>query len=61
MREREIDMESELIKNFYNVQRKIEEIVMNNELHIKQISDLDRYVHMQKEIIISLSALRSSK
>jgi hypothetical protein len=54
-------METELMKNFHSVQKKIEEIIQNDVLHIKQISDLDRYVHMQKEIIISLSALRSTR
>lgn len=51
-------MEQQLMKNFLKIQDKIEEIFNCEELHIKQIADLDRYIDMQRKIY---QAIMSSK
>lgn len=54
-------MEQKLIDNYEFIQRKIEQIKFYPSLDIKQISDLQRYVEMQKNIIASISLLRGIK
>jgi hypothetical protein len=46
-----------LIENFYYIQGKIDEIKKSKQIDIKQISDLHRYVEMQKNIVDSLCLL----
>lgn len=50
-------MEKDLRSNYAFIQSKIEEIKACTTIDIKQISDLQRYVEMQKNIIDSLFAL----
>lgn len=58
MNEREgKSMEKDLRSNYAFIQSKIEEIKACTTIDIKQISDLQRYVEMQKNIIDSLFAL----
>jgi hypothetical protein len=52
-------MEQELRSNYAFIQSKIEEIKACKFIDIKQISDLQRYVNMQKDIIDSLFALNA--
>jgi hypothetical protein len=59
--ERGKNMEQKLIDNYEFIQRKIEQIKFYPSLDIKQISDLQRYVEMQKNIIASISLLRGIK
>lgn len=49
-----MDLEKDLILNFELVQSKINEIKSNWKNDIKQISDLERYVQMQKIIFETL-------
>lgn len=46
-----------LIENFYYIQGKIDEIKKYQQIDIKQISDLYRYVEMQKNIVDSLCSI----
>lgn len=53
-------MKEELEKNFNFIQYKIDEIINLNNYHtldIKQISDLERYVKMQRDIVESILIL----
>jgi hypothetical protein len=50
-------MEQQLRDSFTFIQSKIEEIKACKNIDIKQISDLQRYIEMQKNIIDSLFAL----
>lgn len=54
-------MEQQLLENYEFIQRKIEQIKFYPNLDIKQISDLQRYVEMQLNIITALSMLRGTK
>jgi hypothetical protein len=53
-----MNIEQRLLSNFEYIQNRIEEIKAQSSLDIKQISDLHRYVEMQKHIIESLYLLR---
>jgi hypothetical protein len=57
VREREREMENTLIENFEYVQGLIDDIKRQPKIDIKQISDLQRYVEMQKHIVYSLCLL----
>jgi hypothetical protein len=46
-----------LQNNFYKIQGKIEALLSKEDLHIKEIADLERYIQMQKNIAESLKAL----
>jgi hypothetical protein len=50
-------MEEKLLRNFNYIQGKIDEICNQNSLDIKQISDLQRYIEMQKNIVYALHLL----
>ena len=50
-----------LYSNFKFIQSKIDEIKVMKSIDIKQISDLHRYVEMQKNIILSLSNKKGSE
>ncbi len=58
MREREIKMEQQLRENFLKIQSKIEEIFGKGELHVKQISDLERYISMQSDIVKAIAVMK---
>lgn len=51
-------MEERLKENFDYIQKRIEEIKSLRYIDIKQISDLQRYIEMQKHIAQSLRLLR---
>lgn len=62
MRERgQEHMEQNLLNNFAFIQNKIDEITQQKNIDIKQISDLQRYTEMQKNITYSLFLLRGAK
>lgn len=52
-------MREVLVKDFDFIQSKIDEIIQIEKLDIKLISDLERYVGMQKDIIQSLLMLEA--
>lgn len=54
-------MEQNLLNNFAYIQNKIDEITQTKNIDIKQISDLQRYTEMQKNITYSLFLLRGAK
>lgn len=54
-------MEQNLLNNFAFIQNKIDEITQQKNIDIKQISDLQRYTEMQKNITYSLFLLRGAK
>jgi hypothetical protein len=51
-------MENTLVNNFEYIQGLIDDIKRQPKIDIKQISDLQRYVEMQLNIVKSLRALR---
>ncbi len=53
-------MEKQLLENFEYIQLKINDIKKQEKIDIKQISDLQRYVEMQKNILESLLMLRTA-
>ena len=50
-------MKLSLVNNFNSIQSKIDNLVANDVLDIKQISDLERFVGMQNIILDSLDTL----
>lgn len=52
-------MQLSLVNNFNSIQTKIDKLIANEVLDIKQLSDLERYVGMQNIIINSLDTLES--
>ncbi|WP_167514931.1 MULTISPECIES: hypothetical protein [Bacillus cereus group] len=51
-------MEKQLQENFLKIQSKIEEIFGKGELHVKQISDLERYIGMQSDIVKAIAVMK---
>lgn len=47
-------MNEELLKNFEYIQQRINDIKKQEKIDIKQISDLQRYIEMQKNILDSI-------
>ncbi|GAB6253556.1 hypothetical protein BCSAG_48740 [Bacillus cereus] len=56
-----MDIKQQLLNNFAYVQNRIDEIQQAKNIDIKQISDLQRYTEMQKNITYSLFLLRGEK
>ncbi|MED3976211.1 hypothetical protein P4639_22695 [Priestia megaterium] len=54
-----MNLRNHLIDNFGFVQRKIVQIQNQENIDIKQISDLQRYTEMQERIIKSLNLMNS--
>lgn len=51
-------MEQQLQENFLKIQLKIEAIFDKGELHVKQISDLERYIGMQSDIVKAIAVMK---